>query len=94
VGVPSQGQLNLASEGTLPPLSLIIDWHDQNGEPVIHVGLPVGPWGHQKKEQLHWRVALPDAGEDFSSLSFVGSDEGGSILEIDDSELLATNHEQ
>lgn len=81
-----QGQLLLARCGQLPPLSLIIDWQDEAGEPILHVGLPSGPWGYSKKPRLHWRVPMPEADSDFSDLSFEGSPDEGSVLEVDRAE--------
>lgn len=87
-GVPVQTQLLLAASGTLPPLSMIIDWQDVAGEPVIHVGLPRFGWDYRTKPLLHWRVPLPDEGIDYASLVFDGSDDGPDnvFIEIDPAE--------
>lgn len=89
-GLPEQGQLSLAGDGKLPPLSLIIDWQDVAGEPLIHVGLPRAGWAHGKSPKLYWRVPMPDEGVDLGSLEFDGSDDGfGGIrleIEIDEAE--------
>ena len=83
-GLPVQGQLSLADNAKLPPLSLIIDWQDIDGEPLIHVGLPRGEWAHGKSPRLYWRVPMPDEGVDIRSLRFDGSDDGfgGALLDI------------
>ena len=84
-----QGQLPLATGGALPPLSLIVDWQVTDDEPLIHVGLPAGNWQYGNTANLYWRVPLPAAGEDLSSLSFEPSpDAGGSLvrLKLDPSE--------
>ena len=87
-GVPVQGQLRL-DRGLLCPLSLIVDWHDDENEPVIHVGLPKGEWSFENRTspRLHWRVPMPEDGLDLSGLSFdPGDADDGSLVEIDPSE--------
>jgi hypothetical protein len=87
---PQQGQLNLDTDEGLPPLQLIVDWSDESGEPVIHVGLPSAPWDYRKAPRLHWRVQLPDEEVDLESLAFpgdVGGLGGGMVLELDRAEL-------
>ena len=76
VEIPIQGQLALADNVTLPPLSLIIDWQDVDGEPLIHISLPRGEWAYRKSPRLYWRVPLPDDGVDLNALRFDGSDDG------------------
>lgn len=70
-----QAQLPLASGGELPPLSLILDWHLDGDEPVVHVGLPYANWNFQGEPKIHWRVPMPGEGEDFSALSFPHADD-------------------
>lgn len=78
-----QGQLALASGGTLPPLSLIIDWQVIDDEPIVHVGLPAGNWEYGSTANLFWRVPLPNADDDLSSLSFEPRvDAGGSLVRL------------
>lgn len=78
-----QGQLALASGGTLPPLSLIIDWQVIDEEPIVHVGLPAGNWDYGSTANLYWRIPLPDTGEDLSTLSFEPrADAGGSLVRL------------
>ena len=95
IGVPSpeQGQLELDTDEGLPPLQLIVDWTDEDGEPLIHVGLPSGPWGYRKAPRLHWRVSLPDEGVDIGSLTFGDGDGVGSgtVLDLDTAEFLGTD---
>ena len=66
-GVEVQGQLELLTDDGLPPLSLIIDWHDFEGEPLIHVGLPIAPWDYKRSARLHRRVPLPNEEADLTS---------------------------
>jgi len=84
-----QDQFVLDTEAELPPLSLIVDWTDQDGEPVVHIGLPRGEWGYQKSPSLHWRVRLPEAETDLAGLRFEAADDGGGVLPIDRSEFVA-----
>ena len=89
---PVQGQLPLADGVALVPLSLIIDWQEMDGEPLIHVALPRNEWGYRKKEALYWRVPMPDEGVDLSTLAFDTPEDGfdgTSILDIDEAELSA-----
>jgi hypothetical protein len=66
-----QGQFPLADpEGDLPALSLIADWQDLDGEPIIHLGLPAGPWEFGRTARMYWRVPLPGDGLDLNSLVF------------------------
>jgi hypothetical protein len=82
-GVPFP-QLILDTDRGLPPLSLVIDWQNDDGEPLIHVGLPAAEWTYQKSALLHWRVPLPDDGVAIEDLSFDGTDDnaGGSLIEL------------
>lgn len=81
---PVQGQLPLDGQSSLPPLSAILDWHEHDGEPEIHIGLPIGPWKYQKSPRLHWRVPFPQDGAALDTLRFEpGPDEGDSFIEID-----------
>jgi hypothetical protein len=79
-----QGQLPLAENGTLPPLSLVVDWHEaEDGEPAIHVGLPAGSWTYGTNPRLHWRVLVPEDGLDLSSLRFdPGPDVGDTLVTL------------
>lgn len=75
----NQGQLFLA-EGVLPPLSPIIDWHeDDEGEPEIHLGLPIGAWKMGAATRLYWRVPIAED-IDLASLRFEGAEEIGEQL--------------
>ncbi len=81
---PVQGQLPLGGEANLPPLSVILDWHERAGEPEVHIGLPIGPWRYQKAPRLHWRVPLPDDAADLDALRFdPGPDTSDTFIEID-----------
>jgi hypothetical protein len=66
-----QGQLALAEpQGDLPALSLIADWQDYEGEPIIHLGLPAEPWEFGRSARMHWRIPLTAGGSDLASLAF------------------------
>jgi hypothetical protein len=83
-----QGQLPLSSSGSLPPLSLIIDWRNRDGEPELHLSLPAGAWSFLSPTRLHWRVELPEDGLALADLAFnPGPDAGdGLVLHIDPAE--------
>jgi hypothetical protein len=65
-----QGQFPLDANGTLPPLSLILDWRESQGEPEIHIGFPHASWDFKSTPKLHWRIELPEGGVDLNSLAF------------------------
>jgi hypothetical protein len=72
----TQSSLALAPGG-LPPLSLIFDWQEEDGEPVLHVGLPKGTWDYKANPVLHWRHRLDDGGQALAGLAFdPGEDDG------------------
>lgn len=78
-----QGQFLLASAGSLPPLSLVVDWQEVDGEPELHVGLPAGPWRYGSVPRLYWRVPLPQAGIDLDTLVFdPGPDTGEPLVTL------------
>ena len=87
-------QLDLTlGEPEIPLVSLLLDWHlDGNGEPVIHVSIPRGPWAYGSPVRLHWREVLqrPSAAS-VLSLRFAGDDGGDPLLLlVDQSEATAT----
>lgn len=88
---PMQGRLFLdtSSGQPLPPLTLIADWQDEDGEPVIHLGLPNGIWDYAKNPRLHWRIPFPGEGLDLNSLRFDGGGGDGEapiLLKVHESE--------
>jgi len=62
------------NDGTLPALSLLIDWRvrdDEPDEPLIYLSLPKRPWRYGAKPELHWRVPITgDADQDLANLRF------------------------
>jgi hypothetical protein len=107
VGVqpPEQGRLLLTRDCTLttddsdafPALNVIVDWHlDEHAEPVVHVGIPAGPWDYAgdlatyaASVRMHWRVPLPGSEAEYENLRFSSEQAGDDfteILHIDDDE--------
>lgn len=93
-GVPQRlplEKLPLATDesgGPVPPLSFILDWTtDDEGEPVVHVGLPVEDWTfHSRKNpNLYWRRPLPKSEEDLAELGFDegANDDNRSLITVD-----------
>jgi len=84
MNLPAQGQLALAEDGSLPPLTLIADWQDSvEGEPIVQIGLPRGEWNYRRKPLLFWRKPMPEVGADLSSLEFAVTDAEDDLLELD-----------
>lgn len=59
------------NDGTLPALSLLIDWRVIDDEPLVYVSLPKHPWRYKAKPVLYWRVPVTgDTDQDLSNLQF------------------------
>lgn len=77
-----QQQFRFPSKGDdtppLPPLSLVLDWHqDDDDSPIVHCSLTVGPWQFKQRPRLHWRVPLSGDATSFVGLRFDTPDDGG-----------------
>ena len=61
----------------LPPLDLIADWKfDKDGNPVIHIGMPVNVWTFGAAPITAWRELLPRP-EIFGGAIFQPAGDGG-----------------
>ncbi len=59
------------SDGSLPSLSLLMDWRVKDDEPYVYVSLPKRPWRYGASPQVYWRVPITgDAGKDLENLQF------------------------
>jgi len=59
------------NDGTLPPLSLLMDWEVHEDEPRVYLSLPKNPWNYGSDPDLYWRVPVTgDADEDLARLRF------------------------
>lgn len=59
------------NDGSLPPLSLLIDWRVKDDEPYIYASLPRKPWSYRAKPLVYWRVPVTgDADKDLANLQF------------------------
>lgn len=66
-----QGQLALDDRRALPPLSVIIDWHESEDErPVLHAGIPLSAGKMGTAPTMMWRVPLDDPGDEIGYLRF------------------------
>lgn len=64
----------------LPLMHLLIDWHLQDGQPMVHVSYPRGPWQYGAPTKVFWREPLLRGGSSVLDLSFVGDDGGDPLL--------------
>jgi|HubBroStandDraft_1064217.scaffolds.fasta_scaffold07925_5 hypothetical protein len=59
------------NDGSLPSLSLLMDWRVKDDEPYIYISLPIRPWRYGATPQVYWRVPVTgDAGRDLANLQF------------------------
>lgn len=66
-----QGSTLPPNDGSLPPLSLLMDWCVEDDEPCIYASLPRQPWKYRGTPQVYWRVPVTgDAGKDLANLEF------------------------
>ncbi len=94
---PGQGEFFLSADNelsldnarsALPAMNLLIDWHQEQGEPVICVSLPRAPWSYQDNIRVYWRKPFPTADE-FANMRFAPPpvrDDFSDIIRIDPGE--------
>lgn len=80
---PEQLVLALDDTRNLAPMSLLLDWHFVDDEPVVHISLPKRPWKFGRSPQLHWRARLLDTGSNLDALEFKGDHEAQIDVSID-----------